>query len=84
MKTPSGMSETSTPAPAKKRTGPFTFLAQVRAEARKVTWTSRRETIWATIMVVVMVLVASLFFYLVDALVSTLVRFITQIGGLNG
>jgi preprotein translocase subunit SecE len=78
------MSETSTPAPAKKRTGPFTFLAQVRAEARKVTWTSRRETIWATIMVVVMVLVASLFFYLVDALVSTLVRFITQIGGLNG
>lgn len=78
------MSETSTPAPAKKRIGPFTFLGQVRAEARKVTWTSRRETIWATIMVVVMVLVASLFFYLVDALVSTLVRFITQIGGLNG
>jgi preprotein translocase subunit SecE len=78
------MSETSTPAPAKKRTGPFTFLAQVRAEARKVTWTSRRETIWATIMVVVMVLIASLFFYLVDAVVSALVRFITQIGGLNG
>jgi preprotein translocase subunit SecE len=84
MKSPSGMSETSTPASAKKRTGPFTFLAQVRSEARKVTWTSRQETIWATVMVVVMVVVASLFFYVTDAIVSLLVRFVTNVGGLNG
>ena len=84
MKSPSGMSETSTPAPPKKRVGPFTFLGQVRAEARKVTWTSRRETIYATIMVVIMVVVAAVFFYLTDTILSFLVRFITQVGGLNG
>ena len=84
MKSPSGMSETSPPAPPKKRVGPFTFLGQVRAEARKVTWTSRRETIYATIMVVIMVVVAAVFFYLTDTILSFLVRFITQVGGLNG
>ena len=78
------MSETSTPAPPKKRVGPFTFLGQVRAEARKVKWTTRRETIYATIMVVIMVVVAAVFFYLTDTILSFLVRFITQVGGLNG
>jgi len=78
------MSETSTPAPAaKKRTGPFTFIGQVRAEARKVTWTSRQETVYATIMVIIMVIVASVFFYVTDAVVSLLVRLITQVGGLT-
>jgi preprotein translocase subunit SecE len=84
MKTPTGMSETTSPAPPKKRTGPFTFIGQVRAEARKVTWTSRKETIWATIMVCIMVGIATVFFYLTDSVVSFLVRFITETGGLNG
>jgi preprotein translocase subunit SecE len=81
MKTTTGMPETATPAPAKKRVGPFTFLSQVRAEARKVTWTSRKETVYATIMVVIMVIVASVFFYLTDAVVSVIVRFITNVAG---
>lgn len=84
MKSPTGMSETSSPAPPKKRTGPLTFLGQVRAEARKVTWTSRKETIWATIMVCIMVGIASVFFYLTDSIVAFLVRLITETGGLNG
>jgi preprotein translocase subunit SecE len=84
MKSPSGMSETSTPAPAaKKRVGPFTFLGQVRAEARKVTWTTRQETIWATAMVIVMVVIASIFFYVTDAVVSLIVRLIVNVGGLS-
>jgi preprotein translocase subunit SecE len=83
MKSPTGMSETATPAPAKKRVGPFTFIKQVRVEGSKVTWTSRRETIYATIMVVIMVVVASLFFYLTDAIVSLAVRLITNVGGIN-
>lgn len=77
------MSETATPAPAKKRVGPFTFIGQVRAEARKVTWTSRKETIYATIMVVIMVIVASLFFYLTDSIVSLVVRLITNVGAVT-
>ena len=84
MKTTSGTSETTNPAPPKKRVGPFTFLGQVRAEARKVTWTTRKETIWATTMVIIMVIVASLFFYLSDVIVSFLVKLVTGTGDLNG
>jgi preprotein translocase subunit SecE len=64
----------------KKRVGPLTFLAQVRAEGRKVTWTTRKETVAATIMVVIMVAAAAVFFLVTDAVVSFLVRLITQIG----
>ena len=84
MKTTSGTSETNNPAPPKKRVGPFTFLGQVRSEARKVTWTTRKETIWATTMVIIMVIVASFFFYLSDVIVSFLVKFVTGTGDLNG
>ena len=38
---------------------PFKFLQEVRAEADKVTWPTRRETLITTIMVFVMVAVAS-------------------------
>ncbi|TXM72903.1 preprotein translocase subunit SecE [Methylobacterium sp. WL103] len=42
------------------------FLGQVRDEGRKVTWPTRKETTVTTIMVFVMVVVASLFFTVVD------------------
>lgn len=70
-------------AEAKKRTGPMTFLAQVRAEGRKVTWTTRKETISATIMVLIMVVAAAFFFLVTDAVVSFVVRLVTQIGSIN-
>ena len=82
MKTPTGTSEPATTAPPKKRVGPFTFFKQVRQEASKVTWTSRQETIWATVMVVIMVVVAATFFYFADALVSIGVRLLTGTGSL--
>lgn len=66
------MSETAT----KKRTGPITFLKQVRDEARKVTWATKNETMAATIMVLIMVAVASLFFYLVDAIIRVVIGLI--------
>ncbi len=34
--------------------GPFEFLQQVRAEAAKVVWPTRRETVVTTVMVVIM------------------------------
>ncbi len=82
MKTTSGTSETTSPAPPKKRVGPLTFIKQVQQEGRKVTWTTRKETIWATTMVIIMVIVASLFFYLTDVIVSFLVKFVTGTGDL--
>jgi preprotein translocase subunit SecE len=80
MKSPTGASETNA-APPKKRVGPFTFISQVRAEARKVTWTSTRETWVASVMVLVMVLVASIFFYLSDSIIKVIVGFLTGIWG---
>ncbi|MGE0234689.1 preprotein translocase subunit SecE [Methylocystis sp.] len=45
---------------------PFQFLQEVRAEAAKVTWPTRRETFITTGLVILMVLFASLFFVIVD------------------
>jgi len=52
------------------KTNPFTFLQEVREETAKVTWPSRREVMISTIMVLVMVAVASLFFFIVDAIIK--------------
>src|SRR5690348_5263618 len=51
----------------KKRTNPVQFFREVRAEARKITWPSRRETWITTVMVMIMVVITSVFFLVVDA-----------------
>lgn len=79
MKTPTGTSEANSPAPPKKRVGPFTFIKQVQAEARKVTWTSFPELRAAAIMVVLMVFAAALFFYATDVIVKIFVLLTTGI-----
>jgi len=52
------------------RTNPFEFLQQVREEANKITWPSRRETLITTAMVIIMVALASGFFLVVDAVLK--------------
>ena len=59
---------------------PFEFIQEVRAEAAKVTWPSRKETIVTTILVLVMVLIASLFFVSVDQALRLVVRFVLSLG----
>lgn len=66
---------------AKARTGPFKFLSEVRAEARKITWTSRGETIAASISVFIMVALAAVFFLAVDAVLGFVVRTLLGLGG---
>ena len=53
------------PSP-KKRTSPAQFISQVRAEGRKIVWPSRKETWITSVMVFIMVLLASAFFWIVD------------------
>ena len=53
------------PAP-KKKTSPGQFFKEVRAEARKITWTSRKETWITSVMVFIMVIIAAIFFLTVD------------------
>ncbi len=51
----------------KKRTNPVQFFQQIIAEGRKVTWTTRNETVVSTIMVLIMVVIMSIFFLIVDS-----------------
>ncbi|SNY94026.1 protein translocase subunit secE/sec61 gamma [Cohaesibacter sp. ES.047] len=63
------------------KTNPFTFLQQVRSEASKVTWPTQKETAITTVMVFVMVALASVFFLLADQVLSFGVSFILGLGG---
>lgn len=58
---------------------PFKFMQEVRAEAQKVTWPTRKETTVTTIMVFVMVAVASIFFLLADQVMRIGVGFLLGI-----
>ncbi|NBG97130.1 preprotein translocase subunit SecE [Pyruvatibacter mobilis] len=46
------------------------FTRQVRSEVSKVTWPTRRETMITTIMVFIMVALASIFFFVADQIMS--------------
>jgi preprotein translocase subunit SecE len=59
---------------------PFKFLQEVRAEAQKVTWPSRRETAITTMMVFVMVAIAAIFFLAADQLMRLAVTLLLGIG----
>ena len=50
---------------------PVQFLSQVRAEAAKISWPTRREVVTTTIMVFIMATLASIFFFLVDLAIRT-------------
>jgi preprotein translocase subunit SecE len=63
------------------KVSPFKFMQEVRAEAQKVTWPSRRETLITTAMVFVMVTVASIFFLVADQVIRILVALVLGIGG---
>lgn len=59
---------------------PLQFLQEVRQEATKVTWPTRRETLITTGLVIVMVILASLFFLAVDSVLRFLVHLILGLG----
>ena len=63
------------------KTNPAQFVRQVRQEIKRITWASRRETMFASISVLVMALIASIFFFLVDLMLSKIVQFLLNFGG---
>lgn len=62
------------------KTNPFTFIQQVRSEASRVIWPTRRETAVTTVMVFLMVLIASIFFLVADQLMSWGVSLLLGLG----
>ncbi|MFO1089832.1 MAG: preprotein translocase subunit SecE [Hyphomicrobiales bacterium] len=53
---------------------PVEYLQEVRQEVNKVTWPTRRETMITTVMVLIMVFLASIFFFVVDAVLQAIVH----------
>ncbi|ACM26266.1 preprotein translocase subunit SecE [Agrobacterium sp. SHOUNA12C] len=62
------------------KSNPLAFLQQVRSETSKITWPSRRETMISTVMVLVMVVFASLFFFAADQLIGWILGYVLNTG----
>lgn len=70
-----------TPAPGVAETWPEKarqFLREVRAEYRKVTWPTRKQTLGSTVVVIVVVMIISAFLGMVDMGLSSLIRLVLQ------
>jgi preprotein translocase subunit SecE len=77
-----GSSSSAASAPARKKTtNPFKFFGEVRQEGRKVTWTSRRETLVSTIMVFIMSAIMAVFFWGVDSFFGWIINLLLRLGG---
>ena len=59
---------------------PFEFIQQVRAEAAKVVWPTRRETLVTTGPVLMLVVFTSLFFLVVDQVLREVVSLVLGFG----
>lgn len=53
---------------------PAKFVREVRQEMRRVTWPTRKETLVSTATVLVVVVLASMFFLLIDMLAGSIIR----------
>ena len=62
------------------KTNPAQFVRQVRQEVSRVTWATRKDTGVATLMVFIMVTLASIFFFVVDRGLSWLVKLVLNLG----
>ena len=58
----------------------FEFIQQVRAEAARVVWPTRRETLVTTALVLLMVVGASVFLVVVDEVLRLLVGLVLGFG----
>ncbi len=63
-----------------EKTNPFTFLQQVRSEASKIVWPSRRETGVSTVMVITMAFLAAIMFLVADQVISMGIQLILGLG----
>lgn len=52
------------------------FVREVRQEVTKVSWPSRKETITTSLMVLFITLLSSLFFFLSDTVISSMLRLV--------
>ena len=63
------------------KVSPGEYIRQVRTEASRVHWPTRKETIATAIMVLIMTTILAIFFFGVDAFFSTLVKYLINLLG---
>lgn len=61
------------------RTSPGEFIRQVRAEAAKVVWPTRQETVTTAIFVGIMMVLLAVFFLGIDTLFGKIVQFLLSL-----
>lgn len=59
---------------------PIQFLRQVKQEVRKISWAPKNEVSRTLVMVIVLVAIASTFFFFVDQLLGWVVQFVLGLG----
>jgi preprotein translocase subunit SecE len=60
---------------------PLKFAQEVRAETSKVTWPTRNETLVTTVMVFILVFLASVFFFVADQILNWIVTLLLGLAG---
>ena len=68
-------------APARKciMKNPLKFIQEVKQEAFKVSWPTRKETIQGSLMVVAMAIVAAIFFLLLDQILKFFLELVLKV-----
>ena len=59
---------------------PFEFIQEVRQEVSKVTWPTWKEVWITTVMVMIMVTLASIFFLFADQVLGWFINFLLSLG----
>ncbi|WP_296570798.1 preprotein translocase subunit SecE [Phreatobacter sp.] len=59
---------------------PVEFMQQVRQEANKVTWPTRKEVGISSIMVVIFMIVSAIFFFIADTVIRWGVQTLLSLG----
>ena len=62
------------------KTSPAEFVRQVRQEVSKVTFPTRRETLISAVMVLVMVVIAGVFFLITDNVIQLFIKVVLGLG----
>lgn len=62
------------------KVSPIQFFRQVKQEVKKVTWPAKKEVSHVTAMVIIIVAIASLFFFFVDVVLAWGVKLILGLG----
>jgi preprotein translocase subunit SecE len=63
-----------------KRFNVISFFKQVKSEALKITWPTKKETVTTSIMVFIMIAFFAMFFFIVDQVLGLIIKLVLGMG----